>query len=106
MIVTDTLGVPAVIHDEGLIPLNDANGTELVALALDDLDVLDALMRTIKVKVSEIAGIDPALEDGEWFGEFNRLLLINEFTTPLRVIGQARREVQRIESEEWQHGEG
>lgn len=106
MILKDALGVPYVIADGEIIAINDQSGPELVAAALDNDALLDGLMSVIKDSIVSIAGIEPDLEDTEWMGEFNRALLINEFTTPLRVIMKARREVQMIQTEEWANGEG
>lgn len=106
MILTTHIGVPVIMtEDSKIVNLTHMQAQDVLVEALDNPALLDGLFSVIKDAIHEVSGIDPMLDDDDWWGEFNRLLVINEFTTPLHVLSQVRREVERVNSEEWDRAE-
>lgn len=100
-ILLSRLGVPYLItDDEEVIALTHAQTDDLVATELVNPGTLDVLMSAARVSIEELTGIDRELDEAEWWTTFNGLLAVNEFTTPLHVISQARRTVASIPKEE------
>lgn len=99
-ILTTPAGTPVLINSEGeAITLTDEHQGFLLGEAMDDPTLLDALERRIRLAVEEIAGLDPDLPTSDWHMHFQMLLTINQFTTPLRIIGQARYSLEGMSRE-------
>ena len=85
------MGVPSLVEDDGtMVYLENAEIDNLQAIDMQDPSVIDALYEHIKKAVAVLAPIDPDLDIGEWFTEYNQVALINEFQTALFVMNQAR----------------
>lgn len=93
-------GVPVPVDDDGsVIPLIHENSAWIRAMLQDDPTLEDRLLDHIKVAVEGITGIDSQLPMGEWWMEWQNLLTILQFTTPLSVIQQARHLNQQMEAQ-------
>jgi len=94
------IGVPFLCDGEDeIIPLSYAHEGDLVFTLVSNPGLAEELMFDIKKAVEVLSGLDATIPDGEWMNEFNALLLINEFTTPLHVIAKAREAAARIQGE-------
>ena len=91
VIGTSRIGVPYLIDEDGLIvPLTHVFTGDVIAAEMMEPGIIDALTRRIRLSIEEMTGIDPDMNDVQWWATFNNLLAINEFTTPLHVLSQAR----------------
>ena len=99
-IISNRIGVPSLVEEDGtVVYLANAEIDNLTAIDLDDPTVIDGLYESIKVAVSNLAPIDPALGIGDWMQKYNEFALINEFQTALFVLNQARMGSHRIREE-------
>lgn len=90
-IVQNRMGVPSLVEDDGtIIYLQNSEIDNLQAIDMQDPSVIDSLYEHIKKAVAVLAPIDPDLELGDWFVEYNQVALINEFQNALFVMNQAR----------------
>lgn len=99
-ILRSRVGVPYLVVEDEIVPLVYASVDDLIALEIMYPGVLDELMSATRVSIEELAGIDAGLDEPEWWTLFNGLLSINEFTTPLHVISQARQALASMPKEE------
>ena len=99
--LSSRLGVPYLVTDGGeVIPASYAHADDLVAVELSEPGTLAEMQASARMGIEELVGIDAALPDVEWWATFNAFLAINEFTTPLNVIAQARNQAFRITQED------
>jgi hypothetical protein len=92
-------GVPVVLSDDGVLTLSDEHQGFLLAECMDDPMLVDMLERRMRLGVENIVGLDADLPMDDWYGQFQMLLTINQFITPLRVLQGVRRSLDQMESD-------
>lgn len=91
-------GVPVIIDGEQVVALTHEQQGWVQALCLENPDLLDRLEAAIRAGVENIVGIDADQDMNEWWVDFQNALAINQFTTPLDVLGRTR-----AMTTEWAH---
>lgn len=99
-ILRSRVGVPYLVYEGEIVALTHAQIDDLVAIELMYPGALNSLNVQARLAVEELVGIDASASDVEWWSMFNSALAINELTTPLHVIAQARASVAAIQSKE------
>lgn len=95
-IKTSRLGVPYLLDGDEVIPLAYQHVGDIIALEFAEPGTLNRLQWAVREAAEEIAGIDATLPDEDWHQEFGNLLLLNELTTPLRALAEARQGVENM----------
>lgn len=95
-IATTRLGVPFAVDGDEIVPLSYPYALDLAALEAAEPGTINRLTWAVKEAVEQIAGLDASLPEHEWWAGFNNLLALNEFTTPLHVLAEARARAESI----------
>lgn len=97
-IKTTRLGVPYLIDGDEVVPLNYQHVGDIIALETLEPGTINRLQWALREAAEGIAGIDAALPDEDWWQEFNNALLLNELTSPLHALAEARQGAANIEA--------
>lgn len=99
-ILATPVGVPVPAIDGEVFPLVRENIGEIGIIDADYPGAIDTMMGMVKEAIFTIAGIDPTLNDEEWYAEWVALMTVLQFSDAIHVLRDARNLSAQLQSEE------
>jgi phosphosulfolactate phosphohydrolase-like enzyme len=99
VIFTTMNGTPIIISGDEAIILSNSSTQSVVAAELENPGTVSEALQALKAAVAYVIGIDPALSDDDWYGEFMAAMSITQYAEPVQVLFHARRQVQEMEAQ-------
>lgn len=99
VILTTMSGVPVIVSNGEAVILSNPNVQHVVAAELDEPGVIAEALEALKAALAVVVGIDPALPDDDWYGEFMAALSITQYAEATQVLFHARHQIAEMEAQ-------
>jgi len=96
VILTTMNGTPIIVNGEEAIVLSNPSTQSVVAAELDSPGTIDEALQALKAALAVVIGLDPALDDDDWYGEFMAALSITQYAEPVQVLFHARHQLREM----------